>query len=122
MLKQLFTVIPVPFWDRNTGERYVLNYRRTMTQQQFQSVLTMSGRSRALSDVSLRFCVYLRYHVVTTTTEVLLMAPVTVGIRDLKAQLSKTIQQVKAGETVIITERGKPIGRICQPNLRPRQG
>ena len=40
------------------------------------------------------------------------MTQVTVGIRDLKAQLSKYIQQVKAGETVIITERGKPIGRI----------
>ena len=40
------------------------------------------------------------------------MAPVIVEIRDLKAQLNKYIQQVKAGETVIITERGKPIGRI----------
>ena len=40
------------------------------------------------------------------------MTQVTVGIRDLKAQLSKYIQQVKSGETVIITERGKPIGRI----------
>ena len=40
------------------------------------------------------------------------MTQVTVGIRDLKAQLSKHIQQVKAGETVIITERGKPIGRL----------
>ena len=40
------------------------------------------------------------------------MTQVTVGIRDLKAQLSKYIQQVKAGETVIITERGKPIGRL----------
>ena len=40
------------------------------------------------------------------------MTQVIVGIRDLKAQLSKYIQQVKAGETVIITERGKPIGRL----------
>ena len=40
------------------------------------------------------------------------MAPVIVEIRDLKAQLNKYIQQVKAGETVIITEQGKPIGRI----------
>lgn len=43
------------------------------------------------------------------------MAPVTVGIRELKAQLSRYIQQVRAGETVIITDRGKPIGRIV-PN------
>jgi len=33
-------------------------------------------------------------------------------IRELKAQLSAYLRQVKAGGTVIITERGKPIGRI----------
>ncbi len=36
----------------------------------------------------------------------------TVGIRDLKARLSHYVRQVKSGETVIITERGKPVGRI----------
>jgi len=36
----------------------------------------------------------------------------TVGIRELKAQLSRYLQQVKAGATLVITERGKPIGRI----------
>lgn len=36
----------------------------------------------------------------------------TVGIRDLKAQLSHYVRQVKSGNTVIITERGKPVGRI----------
>jgi len=40
------------------------------------------------------------------------MTSTTIGIRELKAHLSHTLQQVKAGETVIITERGKPIGRI----------
>ena len=50
------------------------------------------------------------------------MAQMTVEIRDLKAQLSKTIEQVKAGETVIITERGKPIGRIMptEPSTETR--
>ena len=50
------------------------------------------------------------------------MTQVTVGIRDLKAQLSKYIQQVKAGETVIITERGKPIGRLVptEPSTEAR--
>ena len=50
------------------------------------------------------------------------MAQMTVEIRDLKAQLNKTIQQVKAGETVIITERGKPIGRIVptEPSTETR--
>ncbi len=40
------------------------------------------------------------------------MSYTTIGIRELKAQLSRTMRQVKAGETVIITERGEPIGRI----------
>lgn len=35
-----------------------------------------------------------------------------VGIRELKAQLSGYIQSVKQGETIVITERGKPVGRI----------
>ena len=40
------------------------------------------------------------------------MSQLTVGVRDLKAQLSEYLRQVKAGETVIITEYGRPIGRI----------
>ncbi|MCB8982380.1 MAG: type II toxin-antitoxin system prevent-host-death family antitoxin [Ardenticatenaceae bacterium] len=34
------------------------------------------------------------------------------GIRELKANLSSYLRRVKAGETLIITEYGKPIGRI----------
>jgi len=34
------------------------------------------------------------------------------GIRDLKIHLSSYLRQVEAGRTVIITRRGKPIGRI----------
>ena len=40
------------------------------------------------------------------------MTEMTVGIRDLKAQLSNYLRQVKAGTTLIITERGRPVGRI----------
>ena len=40
------------------------------------------------------------------------MAQHTVGIRQLKEQLSHFVEQVKTGETVVITERGKPVGRI----------
>jgi prevent-host-death family protein len=36
----------------------------------------------------------------------------TVGIRQLKEQLSQYVEQVKAGATVVITDRGKPVGRI----------
>lgn len=40
------------------------------------------------------------------------MDEMTVGVRELKAQLSEYLRRVKAGETVIITERGRAIGRI----------
>lgn len=35
-----------------------------------------------------------------------------IGIRELKSRLSHYLRRVKAGETLVITERGKPIGRI----------
>ena len=35
-----------------------------------------------------------------------------VNIRELKAHLSKYLRKIKEGQTVLITERGKPIGRI----------
>jgi len=41
------------------------------------------------------------------------MIPTQIGVRELKAHLGKWLQQVKAGQTVIITERGKPIGQIA---------
>ncbi len=34
------------------------------------------------------------------------------GIRELKAHLSRCLRQVEAGQTVVITRHGKPIGRI----------
>jgi prevent-host-death family protein len=36
----------------------------------------------------------------------------TTGIKELKSSLRETLEQVKAGETVIVTERGEPIARI----------
>ncbi len=36
----------------------------------------------------------------------------TVGIRDFKARLSEYMQQVKNGQSIVITEHGKPVGRI----------
>jgi len=35
-----------------------------------------------------------------------------VGTRELKNRLSQYLRRVKAGETVVITERGKPVGQI----------
>jgi prevent-host-death family protein len=40
------------------------------------------------------------------------MAQTMVGIRELKAHLSIYLKQVKAGATLVVTERGQPIGRI----------
>jgi prevent-host-death family protein len=36
----------------------------------------------------------------------------TVGIRDLKARLSEYMRGVKNGQSIVITEHGKPVGRI----------
>jgi prevent-host-death family protein len=36
-----------------------------------------------------------------------------VGTRELKTHLSKYLRRVKAGETIIVTERGKVIGQIA---------
>ena len=40
------------------------------------------------------------------------MPRATVGVRDLKANLSACLRQIKAGKTLVITERGKPIGQM----------
>ncbi|UCG14080.1 MAG: type II toxin-antitoxin system prevent-host-death family antitoxin [Deltaproteobacteria bacterium] len=37
-----------------------------------------------------------------------------VGIKELKNNLSRYLSHVKKGEDVLITERGKPIARIIQ--------
>ncbi|MFB0535884.1 MAG: type II toxin-antitoxin system Phd/YefM family antitoxin [Anaerolineae bacterium] len=47
------------------------------------------------------------------------MSQTTVGIRELKSRLSHYLRQVKGGATLIITERGRPIGRIVPAGLPP---
>ena len=34
------------------------------------------------------------------------------GIRELKSSLRETLEQVKAGESFLVTDRGEPIARI----------
>lgn len=48
------------------------------------------------------------------------MERITVGTRELKNRLSECLRYVKAGETIIVTERGQPIGQIVPvpPTLR----
>lgn len=45
-----------------------------------------------------------------------------VGTRELKNKLSEYMRRVKAGETIIVTERGKTIGQIVpvKPTLEER--
>jgi prevent-host-death family protein len=40
-----------------------------------------------------------------------------VGTRELKSRLSEYLRRVKAGQTIIVTERGKPIGQIVPIKL-----
>ncbi|MCX6030723.1 MAG: type II toxin-antitoxin system prevent-host-death family antitoxin [Chloroflexi bacterium] len=47
------------------------------------------------------------------------MAEMAVGVRDLKTRLSEYIRQVKSGTTVVVTERGKPIGRMVSLSTSP---
>lgn len=50
------------------------------------------------------------------------MTNMRVGTRELKSKLSEYLRRVKAGETIIVTERGKTIGQIVpvQPSLEKR--
>lgn len=41
----------------------------------------------------------------------------TVGIRDLKARLSEYMNRVKSGQSILITEHGKPVGRILPVDM-----
>ena len=45
-----------------------------------------------------------------------------VGIQELKSRLSEYLRRVKAGQTIVVTKRGKPIGQIVpiQPSLEGR--
>ena len=43
-----------------------------------------------------------------------------VGVRDLKASLSRYLRRVKGGETIIVTERGVPIARIVPAAIPER--
>jgi prevent-host-death family protein len=35
-----------------------------------------------------------------------------VGIRELRARLSRWIEQVRAGEELVVTDRGSPVARV----------
>ena len=43
-----------------------------------------------------------------------------VGIRELRAHLSRYLDRVRDGEEIVVTDRGKPIARISPANGRSR--
>lgn len=48
------------------------------------------------------------------------MTETTVGVRELKTRLSEYLRMVRTGETILITDRGQPVGRIV-PAHQPLQ-
>ncbi len=40
----------------------------------------------------------------------------TIGIRELKAQLSKILRDVQAGETYLVTDRGRVVAEMRRPD------
>ena len=42
-----------------------------------------------------------------------------VGIRELKNRLSQYLKRVRAGERVVVTERGRPVAVISRPPVTP---
>lgn len=40
------------------------------------------------------------------------MSQIQIGIREFKSRLSYYLRRVKTGETLVITQRGKPVGRL----------
>ncbi len=44
-----------------------------------------------------------------------------VGIRELKSRLSQYLRDVKAGATVVVTERGVPVARLVPDAVSPER-
>jgi len=40
-----------------------------------------------------------------------------VGVRDLKASLSAYLRRVSAGESVVVTDHGRPVARLIPPDV-----
>lgn len=47
------------------------------------------------------------------------MAVVEVGIRELRADLSKWVARVRKGDEVVVTDRGTPVARLVPAKERP---
>lgn len=72
-----------------------------MTRKEFLAAAEPITKEPAPDDVRSSYCEGME---VATSTEV--------GIRDLKNGLSKYLERVRAGEQVIVTDRGRPVARL----------
>ena len=43
------------------------------------------------------------------------------GIRELKSRLSQYVREVKAGATIVVTERGSPVARLVPEADSPQE-
>ena len=43
-----------------------------------------------------------------------------IGVRELKAQLSRYLREVQTGEIVLVTDRGRVIAELRSPTVTPR--
>lgn len=48
------------------------------------------------------------------------MAGMEIGIRELRAHLSRRLKRVAAGEEILVTDRGRPVARISPANERSK--
>lgn len=46
------------------------------------------------------------------------MKPLSVGVRDAKAQLSRLLKLVQQGREIVLTDRGRPVGRLVPVETR----
>lgn len=44
-----------------------------------------------------------------------------VGIRELKSRLSECVREVKTGQTIVVTEHGRPVARIIPEVISLRE-
>lgn len=88
-------------WLESNIERVGHSSAKPMTREEFLASTEPISERRAADG---RLCSYTENMEVATSTEV--------GIRDLKNGLSKYIERVRAGEEVIVTDRGRPVARL----------
>lgn len=55
----------------------------------------------------------------TTVCENVVMSE-QVGVRDLKASLSAYLRRVSEGESVVVTDHGRPVARLVPPDVPER--